>query len=153
MARCFAFVGRDLPLNVHFAIGNFIRDALWREQIHVAGDGAPKRSYMDQRDLGRWLLALLCRAKPGQAYNVGSEEAVTVAEIAQIVRDTLAPAKSVIIASTQRNDLRSKYVPSTRKARDELGVDLMHPLTESIRKTAKHAKKPAEEQYRLIKAA
>ena len=108
---------------------------------------------MDQRDLGRWLLALLCRAKPGQAYNVGSEEAVTVAEIAQIVRDTLAPAKSVIIASTQRNDLRSKYVPSTRKARDELGVDLMHPLTESIRETAKHAKKPAEEQHRLIKAA
>jgi UDP-glucuronate decarboxylase len=138
-ARCFAFVGRDLPLDVHFAMGNFIRDALWRKQIDVAGNGTPIRSYMDQRDLSRWLLALLCHAKPGQAYNVGSEEAVTVAKIAHLVRDTLAPAKSVLIAATQSSELRSRYVPSTRKARDELGLNLMHTLTESIQETAKYA--------------
>ncbi len=153
IARCFAFVGRDLPLNVHFAIGNFIRDALWRNQIEVAGDGTPIRSYMDQRDLSRWLLTLICRAKPGQAYNVGSEETVTVAQIAHLVRDTLAPAKSVLIASTQRSEMRSRYVPSTRKAREELGLDLTHTLVESVQETAKHAGQPPKDRSGLMDAA
>jgi len=136
IARCFAFVGRDLPLDVHFAIGNFIRDALHREQVTVSGDGTPIRSYMDQRDLSRWLLTLLCQGRAGQAYNVGSEDAITVADLAHLVRDTLAPNKPVHISSQIRSELRSRYVPSTFKARREMGLSLRHSLREAIIKTA-----------------
>lgn len=137
VARCFAFVGPDLPLDVHFAIGNFIRDALQAECISVQGDGSPLRSYMEQSDLAVWLLELLCRGSGGHAYNVGSPEAISIADLAHLVRDTLAPRKPVHILGERRdNGLRSLYVPSIDKAANELGLKITVPLTEAIRKTA-----------------
>jgi len=141
VARCFAFVGRDLPLDAHFAIGNFIRDALTRAQITVSGDGTPVRSYMDQRDLARWLELLLHQGRAGQAYNVGSDAAITLAELAHRVRDLLAPGKPVQIAgaTADAGNFRSRYVPCIAKARGELGLALQYTLDEAVCETARHA--------------
>jgi len=140
VARCFAFVGRDLPLDVHFAIGNFILDALTQPDITVAGDGTPIRSYMDQRDLAHWLNKLLHSGQAGQAYNVGSDRAITIRDLAHLVRDTLAPKKSVrIIGQTSEHNFRNRYVPSVQKARSELGLGFDFSLEASIQETAKFA--------------
>lgn len=137
IARCFTFVGRDLPLDAHFAIGNFILDALSAPEITIASDGTPVRSYMDQRDLARWLVTLLERGQPGQAYNVGSDNAITIRDLAHLVRDILAPGKPVHIAARPgNNSFRNRYIPSLIKARDELGLELQHSLTTAIRETA-----------------
>jgi UDP-glucuronate decarboxylase len=139
-ARCFAFVGRDLPLDVHFAIGNFIRDALTQAEIIVGGDGTPIRSYMDQRDLAHWLSQLLVNGQAGQAYNVGSDQATTIKDLAHLVRDTLAPSKSVrILGQSLVQNFRNRYVPSTQKAQSELSLCLNFSLEESIKETAKFA--------------
>lgn len=136
-ARCFAFLGQDLPLDVHFAIGNFVRDALWGEAITVQGDGSPVRAYMDQRDLAHWLLTLLYRGETGQAYNVGSDQAINMAELAHLVRDVLAPSKAVqVLGQTVGVSGRNIYVPSIQKARQQLGLALKHPLREAIRDMA-----------------
>ena len=135
IARCFAFVGPDLPLNAHFAMGNFIRDALSSETIHVAGDGTALRSYLEQDDLARWLVALLENGTPGQAFNVGSDEAISVANLAHLVRDVLAPHKPVTIASRPQVDLvRNRYVPDISKARNEMGLSVTVDLAEAIRR-------------------
>ncbi len=140
IARCFAFVGRDLPLDAHFAIGNFIRDALWRPEIVVGGNGSPVRSYMDQRDLARWLLVLLERGPGGEAFNVGSDEGHSVRDIAYLVRDLLAPGKPVrIVGASNDNNPRNVYVPSIDKTRAALGLALRHSLSEAIVETAAHA--------------
>ena len=136
VARCFAFVGPDLPLNVHFAIGNFIRDALTAESITVAGDGTPLRTYLHQSDLAHWLFTLLERGRPGEAYNVGSDELISIADLAHLVRDVLAPEKPVhILGMPDPGASRNRYVPDIRKAQQQLGLSVTIPLAEAIRHT------------------
>jgi UDP-glucuronate decarboxylase len=149
IARCFAFVGRDLPLDVHFAIGNFIRDALYGPAITVQGDGTPLRSYMDQRDLAEWLLALLERGVSREAYNLGSGEAISVAQLAHRVRDLLAPGKAVRVLGQPSSGPRSVYVPDVRKAAQSLGLGLRIGLDQAIIDTAHHASTDTASRPRL----
>jgi UDP-glucuronate decarboxylase len=142
VARCFAFMGPDLPLDVHFAIGNFVRDALWADEIVVRGDGSPLRTYLDQDDLANWLLTLLEKGLPGEAYNVGSDEVVSIADLARLVRDLIAPDKPVrILGKADPSHARNRYVPDIRKAQRELDLDVTIPLAESIRRTAEAHRK------------
>lgn len=135
IARCFSFIGRDMPLDGQYAIGNFIRDALSSEVdcITVQGDGTPVRSYLHTDDLADWLLKILQQGDVCHPYNVGSDEAVTMADLARRVRDLLAPGKAVVIAQ-QRPDYggRSRYIPSIERICRELDVRVKKRLGESI---------------------
>ena len=136
VARCFAFVGEDLPLNVHFAIGNFIRDALWSDQIVVKGDGTPIRSYLDQRDLARWLLVIMQEGRAGEAYNVGSDRAISLVDLAYLIRDLVSPQKSVHVLGGEAGTIkRNRYVPDITKAASELGLRPSFSLEQSIMDT------------------
>jgi len=137
IARCFAFVGPDLPLEAHFAIGNFIRDALNRPAILIGGDGTPVRSFLEQGDLAHWLLVMLKHGRAGQAYNVGSDQAITILELANQVRDLLAPNKPVHIQKTNLGGNRNRYVPSIKKATDELDLHVSVLLSDAILATVK----------------
>ncbi|WP_067065721.1 NAD-dependent epimerase/dehydratase family protein [Roseateles chitosanitabidus] len=137
VARCFAFVGEDLPLDAHFAIGNFIRDALAGRDIVIQGDGTPVRSYLDQRDLARWLSTLLLSGRAQRAYNVGSGEAVSIAELAAKVA-ALAPGRRPEVrvmkqAEAGQSARRNFYLPDVRRARDELGLRVEVDLAAAIR--------------------
>ena len=117
IGRCFALVGPHLPLDGPYAIGNFIRDALWRDNVRVRGDGRAVRTYLDGRDMVHWLTTLLTSGKAGEAYNVGSDQGVTMTELAQQVVELISPGKSVVIESAIADDgSRSRYVPDISKA-------------------------------------
>lgn len=136
IARGFAFVGPLLPLGAHFAIGNFIADALARRPIRVLGDGTPFRSYLYAADLAIWLLTILVRGRPSVPYNVGSEQAITVADLARTVAAAVAPDAAVEISLKPAPGPPRRYVPSTQRAREELGLESSVDLLESIRRTA-----------------
>lgn len=136
IARCFAFVGPYLPLDAHFAIGNFIRDARDGKTIAVKGDGRPFRSYLYAADLAAWLWTLLLHPKAAGTYNVGSDEAVSIRELAECVSHVspLRPPVSVAHPNDPKRPTQ-RYVPDITRARRELGLDVWTALDESVQKT------------------
>jgi len=137
IARCFAFVGPWLPLDRNYAVGNFIRDALRGGPIRVMGDGTPYRSYLYASDLAVWLWTILFRGRSGGAYNVGEEREITVADLAREVAAVVHPHASVeVLQRPAPGQPVERYVPSTERAREELGLEAWTRLDEAIRRTA-----------------
>ena len=135
IARCFAFVGPYLPLDAHYAIGNFIDDALGGRPIVIKGDGTPYRSYLYASDLAIWLWTILFKGKSCQPYNVGSEHEINIGDLADVVRSEFRSKPEIIIKKKKlANSSPLRYVPSTKKARRELSLKQEIKLLTSIKK-------------------
>jgi nucleoside-diphosphate-sugar epimerase len=137
IARCFAFVGPHLPLDAHFAIGNFIRDALRGESIQIGGDGTPYRSYLYTADLAIWLWTILFQGSTGRAYNVGDSAQMTIREIAETTSAVLGLTAPVRVAKDPiLGQAISRYIPNVNRARTELGLESRIDLGSSLKKTS-----------------
>jgi len=136
IARLFAFIGPHLPLDRHFAAGNFVDDALRGRDIHVRGDGSTVRSYLYATEMIVWLWAIAARGSVGRAYNVGSEEAVSMRGLAEAIAAQAPRPTRVRIAGHAAEGIPvDRYVPSTERIRTELGVAQRLDLGEAIRRT------------------
>lgn len=132
IARCFAFVGSFLPLDPHFAIGTFIRDAIAGGPIRISGDGTHFRSYLYAADLAIWLWKIRVRGVPARPYDVRSSKELMVAQLADTVRAALnSPIEITLAEKSVAAGASSRYVPANTRARDE--------LREAIRRTARYA--------------
>ncbi len=135
IARCYSFVGPNLPLNGHFAIGNFIQDVIDHKQIKIQGDGSPYRAYLYTADLVIWLLKILIDGKACYPYNVGSDEAINLEELAKTVNTFSKENLNIEIMQAKSDAPAARYVPSIERAKAELGLKVYTNLKEAIDKT------------------
>ncbi len=137
IARCFSFVGPYLQLDIHYAIGNFIREALEGKPIVVNGDGTPVRSYQYTSDLMIWLWTILFTGQSQRVYNVGSMDSISIGDLARLVSDCAGyhSGDVQVLGMAKRGGAANIYVPDTTRAMTELGLFQRVPLHDAVMKT------------------
>lgn len=136
ISRIFALLGPYLSLGIHFAAGNFIRDAMAGKKVVVNGNGLPCRSYLYASDLTAWLLHMLVRAESCRPYNVGSDESISVKELAESVSITLGDGQYEVLGAADIGWNPGRYVPDTNLIAQELGLKRTVGLEDAILRTA-----------------
>tara|TARA_Y100000389_G_C17459378_1_gene520531 strand:- start:1258 stop:2295 length:1038 start_codon:yes stop_codon:yes gene_type:complete len=133
-ARIFALLGPMLSLDIHFAAGNFIDNALKKEKIVVRGNGRPVRSYLYPTDLVLWILFLLINNNSRGSYNLGSKEDISISKLANIIASKYQTSYVV----EDKNDTgwnTSRYVPDNSKIISCSGIKQSVFLNEAIERT------------------
>jgi dTDP-glucose 4,6-dehydratase len=133
IARCFAFVGPYLPLDTHFAIGNFINNVIKNEDIVIMGDGSTTRSYMYASDLSIAIWKILLIGNNNKPYNVGLDTAYSLKEIALILKKNYG--NNVQILNLNRDLTKNIYVPNIDVLINELKIKHFVQIEEAIQKT------------------
>ena len=134
IARCFSFIGRYLPRDQHFAIGNFIEDGIKEKDIDVKSERLVYRSYMHSDDLVDWLLTLAVNSDQScPIYNVGSDEAIEIRDLANIFSEIFHVG--VVSLKLNQNSKIDRYIPSLEKVKKELRIDNKYSLKDSILRT------------------
>ena len=102
----------------------------------IHGDGTAVRSYLYAADLAQWLLVLLVRGVPGRAYNVGSNQPVTITGLAQIAASlALPPVPVKVLGGPSGQGSAPVYLPVIDRAVGELGLAVRTPLPEALART------------------
>jgi nucleoside-diphosphate-sugar epimerase len=140
IARCFAFVGKYLPRDTSYAVGNFINSILNKKNIEIKSNHKVIRSYMHEYDLSRWLLEIVKNANTNcPIYNVGSDEQVDIRKLALYLSNKY---KVGLKLEKINSDFEDRYLPSTLKAKKilnlKLSFDNYSSVSEVIQRTIKN---------------
>jgi UDP-glucose 4-epimerase len=126
--RFFNTVGPGQSGRYGMVVPRFVRQALRSEAITVYGDGEQSRCFCHVADTVRALIALLDRPEStaGQIYNIGSNEEVTINQLARAVikrTDTTATIKYVPYSDAYAPGFEDmqRRVPDTSKLRAAVG--------------------------------
>ena len=140
IARCFSFIGPGLPTDLHYAVGNFVAQAVAGENIVIKGTGRPIRSFMHLGDMVFWVMTILFRGRNGEDYNVGSKDGISMLDLAKEIVDVLETRSEIVVLGesdkTSGNPPNYYYVPDTLKAERELGLHCRAELRASIKEYA-----------------
>ena len=119
IARLFTFYGDKLDGNKAYTA--FSQAAKCGTPLEIWGDGNTVRSYMHGSEMGCWLWAILLKGKRGEAYDVGSDDPITMAELANNLVDKYQ-SESLIIRKYNKEPMPYYMPKNTAKTRKLLTV-------------------------------
>jgi nucleoside-diphosphate-sugar epimerase len=126
--RLFAFAGPHIPLDQHFAVGNFLRDRLANMEIEIIGNLGTVRSYMYPTDMCNWLLALLVNPTL-ETIHVGSPSPITMDQLARTISEC---TEGIGVRHETIDSKPSHYVPEIFKTLKFLKVVQKVKLEDAI---------------------
>lgn len=136
IARPFTFVGPYQNLDSGFAITDFIRDGLRGAPLTIQGDGTTLRSYCHAADMTAMLWKILFQGPVGRVYNVGSDEPISILELANKVVTFLDnPVEVMVMSKPTIKSKPARYVPDINRGRLELRMNILFYIDEAIRRT------------------
>lgn len=150
IARLFNCVGPGQVGRYGMVVPRFVGQALAGGPITVYGDGSQTRAFCYVDDTARALIALTDNDRAvGQIFNVGSDEEITVGQLAERVRKLVNPKAEIVTipydeayAPGFRDMMRR--VPDISKLRDFLGFEPTLTIDQIIAKVRDHLKAHGE---------
>ncbi len=136
--RLFNTVGPRQTGQYGMVLPRFVQAALRNEPINVYGDGQQSRCFCNVRDVVQAIYALSESPHAiGQVFNIGSQEEVTIAELAQRVRTRVGSQSAIRTIPYDEayeagfEDFRRR-VPSLEKIQAAIEWEPITPLDQTI---------------------
>ena len=146
VGRLFNTVGPRQTGRYGMVVPSFVKQALAGEPITVYGDGTQTRCFGYVGDVVWALQRLLPDPRAyGQIFNIGSEEEISIADLARLVRTRLASSSPIVCIpydeayETGFEDMPRRR-PDIRKIRALLGFEPRTSLPEIIDRVASHSR-------------
>jgi UDP-glucuronate decarboxylase len=139
IVRPFNVYGPRLRLDDGRVIPDFLSDALAGRPIALLSDGSATRSFCYVSDFIVALLKLVTEGTPGEVYNVGNDEEVTIREAAELLDALPGVGTGVVLAKSgdaeYLTDNPSRRCPDLTKTRAAIDWSPSIPLREGLRRT------------------
>jgi nucleoside-diphosphate-sugar epimerase len=119
IGRLFSFTGNNLLSKNQYAVTTFIKSALSGNRVQVLGDPLTVRSYLHQDSMSEWILATLATSEINSCYQIGSNEAVTIGQLAEFV----SLETGAEIDYSKEPSSGDIYIPDNTETRIKLGVE------------------------------
>jgi len=141
IVRLFNTVGPRQTDRYGMVLPRFIRQALANEPLTVFGDGTQSRCFCDVGDVVWALTRLAGEGAWGEVFNVGSQEEISMYELARLVREQLGSLSEIVLVPYEKAYGRgfedmARRVPDLTKIRRSVGFEPRTSLAKIIERIA-----------------
>jgi UDP-glucose 4-epimerase len=146
IARFFNTVGPRQTDAYGMVIPNFVKSALLNKPIYIHGDGKQTRSFTHVNDVVRATIALMLHPEAeGEVFNIGSEEEISIEELAKRVKRATGSMSEIVKVSYEKvygsgfEDMRRR-VPNISKIKKLIGYKPTFKLDDIIKDVIEYFK-------------
>lgn len=136
--RLFNVYGPGMSVSETRVIPRFISQSLTNKPLTVHGDGSQTRTFCYSDDIVRGLLLIAEKGKPGQVYNLGSNQQISMKELAVLIKQITNNQSPISFVHRPSHDHDSRCPDLTKI--HHLGWGQTVGLKEGLRRTVEYFK-------------